>query len=221
VDNRRLLDALLEACRVAGVQVVERAAASLEIDRAGAVCAVTLGDGRRLEAGSVVVAAGAHSACLAGVPDGVLPNVRPVKGHIMRLRGPEPLIERTVRGLVHGRPCYLVPRRDGSLVVGATAEERGFDCTVQAGAVHALLDDARALVPGIDELELVECRAGLRPGSADNGPFVGWTSVPRLAVATGHYRNGMLLAPLTADAVAGLLAGSDVPAPLCEFGAQR
>ncbi|MGO9458348.1 MAG: glycine oxidase ThiO [Acidimicrobiales bacterium] len=221
VDNRRLLDALLEACRDAGVGMVEEAVGSLELGGDGAVSGVTLDDGSRLRAGSVVVAAGAHSGCLGGVPVGALPAVRPVKGHIVRLRGPEPLIDRTVRGLVHGRPCYLVPRQDGSLVVGATAEERGFDRTVQAGAVHDLLDDARTLVPGIDELELVECRAGLRPGSADNGPFVGWTAVPGLAVATGHYRNGVLLAPLTALAVAALLAGGDVPSALSGFGPQR
>jgi glycine oxidase len=106
-------------------------------------------------------------------------------------------------------------------VIGATAEERGFDQTVQAGAVHALLDDARALVPGIDELELVECQAGLRPGSADNGPYVGWTAVPRLAVASGHYRNGILLAPLTALAVAALLADRPVPGALAGFGPDR
>ena len=82
-------------------------------------------------------------------------------------------------------------------MVGATSEERGFDRTVQAGAVHALLDDARTLVPGVDELVLDECVAGLRPGSPDNAPFVGWTAVPRLLAAVGHYRNGILLAPLT------------------------
>ena len=220
VDNRRLLSTLLEACRSAGVAMVDRAAVSLEVC-GGAVSGVALDDGRRLRAGAVVLAAGAHSSCLAGLPAGTLPAVRPVKGHILRLGGAEPLIDRTVRGLVHGRPCYLVPRRDGSLVVGATAEERGFDRTVQAGAVHALLDDARTLVPGIDELELVECQAGLRPGSADNGPFVGWTALRGLAVATGHYRNGVLLAPLTALAVAALLAGGDVPSALSGFGPRR
>ena len=131
------------------------------------------------------------------------------------------LLPRTVRGLVRGRPCYLVPRLDGSVVVGATSEERGFDRTVQAGAVHALLDDARALVPGIDELELGECLAGLRPGSPDNGPTVGWTAVRGLAVATGHYRNGILLAPLTADAVVALLGDEPVPAPFAPFGPER
>jgi glycine oxidase len=83
------------------------------------------------------------------------------------------------------------------------------------------LDDARALVPGIDELELVEASCGLRPGSLDNGPYVGWTELPGLAVATGHYRNGILLAPLTADALGSLVAGEPVTGPLEAFGAHR
>jgi len=221
VDNRRLLGALLDACREAGVTFVDRLAVSVELGLDKEATGVALDDGRRLDAGAVVVAAGAHSACLEGLPDGTLPYVRPVKGHVVRLRGDEPVIDRTVRGLVHGRPCYLVPRQDGSLVVGATAEERGFDATVQAGAVHALLDDARSLVPGVDELALEECQSGLRPGSVDNGPYVGWTSVPRLAVASGHYRNGMLLAPMTALAVAALLTEGDLPATLAAFSPQR
>jgi glycine oxidase len=143
-----------------------------------------------------------------------------VKGHILRLQGSaeRPLLERTIRGIVHGRSCYLVPRSDGSVVVGATVEERGFDHQVQAGAVHDLLDDARTLVPGIDELELLECGVGLRPGSASNSPFVGWTGVPGLAVAAGHFRNGILLAPLTAEAVVGLLTDGRVPDELALVG---
>lgn len=221
VDNRLLVAALLEACQDAGVTMVARAATGIEVGPDGSAAGVRLDDATVLGAGAVVVAAGAETARLGGVPAGTLPAVRPVKGHVVRLRGPEPLLARTVRGLVHGRPCYLVPRRDGSLVVGATAEERGFDRTVQAGAVHSLLDDARSLVPGIDELELVECLAGLRPGSPDNGPFVGWSAVARLAVAAGHYRNGILLTPITSDAVAALLAGHPVPEPLAAFGPCR
>ena len=150
--------------------------------------------------------------------------MRPVKGHVLRLRGPQeaPLLNRTVRGMVQGRSCYLVPRADGSLVIGATVEERGYDTAVSAGAVHALLDDARRLVPGVDELELVECIAGLRPGTPDNGPFVGWSAVDRLAVATGHYRNGILLTPITGEAVAGLLTGcADLPDEWAPFTARR
>jgi glycine oxidase len=223
VDNRRLLDALLTAGRDAGVTVVRDRVDAIVVGADGAADGVRLAGGEVLTAGAVVVAAGADAGRIAGVPAGVLPPVHPVKGHVVRLHGPadRPLLERTVRGLVHGRPCYLVPRPDGSVVVGATSEERGFDRTVQAGAVHALLDDARTVVPGVDELVLDECVAGLRPGSPDNAPFVGWTSVPRLLAAVGHYRNGILLAPLTGEAVAGLLAGEAIPPPLVAFGPDR
>lgn len=222
VDNRRLVAGLLAACQAAGVTMVVQRVDEVSMS-AGRVDGVVLADGSTLAATAVVVAAGASSASLSGVPTGVLPPVRPVKGHVVRLRGSarSPLLEHTVRGLVHGRPCYLVPRRDGTVVLGATAEERGFDRSVQAGAVHALLDDGRRLVPGIDELELVECIAGLRPGSPDNCPWVGPTTVPGLVVATGHYRNGILLAPLTGWAVAALLTDGAVPAPLDAFPPQR
>ncbi len=116
--------------------------------------------------------------------------MRPVKGHILRLGPPPgaapvhpPLLGRTVRGLVRGRSVYLVPRRDGSVVVGATVEERGDDTAVQAGAVHDLLCDARAIVPGIDELTLLEAACGLRPATPDNTPRIGWTG--REGVAGG------------------------------------
>jgi glycine oxidase len=221
VDNRLLLPALIAACEQSGVTMVREAVGTVMLGADGSATGLRLESGRVLASGAVVLAAGAETGLLGGLPEGVLPPVRPVKGHVVRLRGPVQLLPRIVRGLVHGRPCYLVPRRDGSVVVGATSEEKGFDRGVQAGAVHALLDDARTLVPGIDELELVECLAGLRPGSPDNAPFVGWTSVPRLAVAAGHYRNGMLLAPITAEALASLLSGGTVPEPLAPFGPDR
>ena len=126
-----------------------------------------------------------------------------------------PLLTRTVRGLVRGHSVYLVPRRDGSMVIGATVEERGTDLTVQAGAVHELLCDARALVPGVDELELVEAAAGLRPATPDNTPRIGWTGLDGVVAAVGHYRNGILLAPLTAAAVVDLVGRRPV-APLIE-----
>ncbi|MGH9083589.1 MAG: glycine oxidase ThiO [Acidimicrobiales bacterium] len=223
VHNRRLVGALADACRAAGVAMVADRVEAVAVGPAGTAVGVRTAGGETLRAGAVVACAGAGTASLGGLPPGTLPPIRPVKGHVLRLRGPAdaPLLARTVRGLVHGRPCYLVPRDDGTVVVGATMEERGFDRTVQAGAVHALLDDARSLVPGIDELELVECLAGLRPGSPDNAPFVGWTSIPGLAVAAGHFRNGILLAPLTADTVSSLLAGGPVPEPMAAFGPER
>ncbi|HTU39529.1 MAG TPA: glycine oxidase ThiO [Acidimicrobiales bacterium] len=215
VDNRALLSALLGACRAGGVAFVEASVTALEPGPA-----LVLGDGRRIGADHVVLAAGTGLASIGGIEELGLPPLRAVKGHILRLGPPPgsvlgppagagaplPLLPRTVRALVRGRSVYLVPRRDGSLVVGATVEERGFDTTVQAGAVHELLCDARAVVPGIDELELREAAAGLRPATPDNRPRIGRTSRDGVVVATGHYRNGIVLAPLTAHAVADLLA---------------
>jgi len=123
--------------------------------------------------------------------------------------------------MVHGTSIYLVPRADGTLVVGATVEEKGYDTSIQAGAVYELLRDARSILPGVAELELVESFAGLRPGSPDNGPFVGWTKLEGLAVATGHYRNGILLAPVTAEAICEVLSGGDLPEAVEPFRADR
>jgi glycine oxidase len=123
--------------------------------------------------------------------------------------------------MVHGNSIYLVPRADGTLVVGATVEERGYDTSIQAGAVFELLRDARSVLPGVAEFELVESFAGLRPGSPDNGPFIGWSILDGLAVATGHYRNGILLAPITADAVCEVLGGGSLPEVVEPFRADR
>jgi glycine oxidase len=217
VDNRALLAALGAACRQAGVAFVEGAVSAV-----GAGPELVLADGRRLRPDHVVLAAGTGLPAIAGLEGAALPEVRPVKGHILRLRPPPgrhagaaPLLPRTVRGLVHGHSVYLVPRRDGSVVVGATVEERGDDTAVLAGAVHELLCDARAIVPGLDELELAEAAAGLRPATPDNTPRIGWTGVDGVVVAAGHFRNGILLAPLTAAAVVDLLDRRPV-APLIE-----
>jgi glycine oxidase len=223
VDNRVLMGTLIEGCQRAGVFFVDDRVAAVSIDSAGSAAGVVTERGETLSAGTVVLAAGAETPRIAGVPDGVVPPVRPVKGHVVRLRAARDhqAFAHTIRGLVHGRHSYLVPRIDGTVVVGATSEERGYDTTVQAGAVHELLDDARMLVPSIDEWEYLECIAGLRPGSPDNAPFVGPTPVGRLVIATGHYRNGFLLAPVTADAVATYLTTGTVPPPLDAFPADR
>jgi glycine oxidase len=130
--------------------------------------------------------------------------VRPVKGQILELRGAEPVCER----IVASERVYMVPREDGRLIVGATVEERGFDTAVTAGGVHELLREAYRLLPEVAELELVEAAAGLRPATPDNLPLVGEGVVEGLVLATGHYRNGILLAPLAAERVAETIAGS-------------
>lgn len=221
VDNRRLVEALLAACDRAGVVLVTDEVSGVESE-GGRAAGVSLVGGATLRAGAVVIAAGCWSGRL-GLPYRLVPPVRPVKGLTVRARASAgaPRMTRIVRGLVHGRSCYLVPRADGSVVIGATVEEKGFDLTVQIGSVHDLLRDARAVVPALDEYELVETTTGLRPGSPDNAPLVGPTAMERLFVATGHYRNGILLAPITADAMVSLLEGVPVTGPLAPFGPDR
>ena len=131
------------------------------------------------------------------------------------------MLNRTVRGLVQGSPVYLVPRQDGELVIGATQEELGTDTTVTAGGVWQLLRDARALVPGITELELAEAVAGLRPGTPDNAPVIGPSPLPGLLLATGHFRGGVLLAPVTADLIAGLLETGTIDRAAEPFRSER
>jgi glycine oxidase len=161
-----------------------------------------------IECEQVVVAAGPWSAALS--PFGQGPPVRPVKGQILELRTRGALPEPFQRVLRTPR-CYLVSRGDGNVVLGATVEEQGFDTTVTADGVFRLLEAAWEVLPEVGELELVAARAGLRPGTPDNAPVVGPGELDGLIWATGHWRNGVLLAPLTADAVAGLLARDPLP----------
>jgi glycine oxidase len=138
--------------------------------------------------------------------------VRPVKGQILELRSADgaPPCAR----ILASERVYLVPRPDGRLIVGATVEEQGFDTRVTGGGVHELLREAYRLLPDVAEMELVEAMAGLRPGTPDNLPIVGPGALDGLLLATGHYRNGILLAPLTGEAVAALLDGEPLPEAL-------
>ncbi|MFB7633308.1 glycine oxidase ThiO [Streptomyces sp. NPDC056149] len=226
VDPRRLVGALLAACERAGV-AFHRTSAERLTTAGGRATGAELADGTRLVAGQVVLAGGSLSGRLAGVPEAVRPPVRPVKGVVLRLRLPDALpgggafLSRTVRAVVRGNPLYLVPRESGELVLGATHEELGWDTTVTAGGVYELLRDAHELVPGITELPLAESRAGLRPGSPDNAPLLGPTALPGLHLATGHYRNGVLLTPLTGDVMAEALTTGTVPEEARPFSPAR
>jgi glycine oxidase len=220
VDPAAVIAALVRALEAAGGEVVVDAAdVSVEIsgDR---VTGVRTKGGQRVSAGQVVPAPGCSSAELAGLPPDARPPVRPVKGQILRLRlrrGAGPVAERIVRT----PRCYVVSRGDGRVVVGATVEERGYDTAVTADGVFRLLEAAREALPDVGELELVEAGAGLRPGSPDNAPLIGTGALEGLVWATGHYRNGVLLAPLTAEAVAELLTTGEVPPTLRDFAPER
>ncbi|MCZ7413797.1 MULTISPECIES: glycine oxidase ThiO [unclassified Streptomyces] len=227
VDPRRLASALLTAGGRAGVAFRRARAERLLLagDGGGRAVGVRLDDGAELTGDTVVLAGGSESVRLPGVPEDVVPPVRPVKGQVLRLRMPKapgpPFLSRTVRAVVRGGQVYLVPRESGELVLGATSEELGWDTTVTAGGVYELLRDAHELVPGLTELPLVETCAGLRPGSPDNAPLLGPSALPGLQLATGHYRNGVLLAPVTGDALAESLATGLLPEVARPFGPAR
>ncbi|MET9014716.1 glycine oxidase ThiO [Streptomyces olivaceoviridis] len=223
IDPRRLAAALVAACERAGVVFHRAWAERLDVVRDRAA-GVTTADGTALRADRVVLAAGSLSGRLAGVPDELLPPVRPVKGQVLRLTVPRryaPFLSRTVRAVVRGGQVYLVPRENGELVVGATSEELGWDTTVTAGGVYELLRDAHELVPGITELPLTETRAGLRPGSPDNAPLLGPSGLAGLLLATGHYRNGVLLTPVTGDVLAHALVTGELPQEARPFTPRR
>ncbi len=212
IDPRAMTAALLAALDAQGVEVrggVEVTEALLDGDR---IEGVRTGSGEELRAQSVVLACGAWSGVATWLPERARPPVRPVKGQILELRAPdgEPPCQR----IVASERVYLVPRPDGRLIAGATTEELGFDAAVTAGGVHELLREAYRLLPDVAEMELVEAMAGLRPGTPDNLPLIGPGALEGLVLACGHYRNGILLAPLTGDAVADLLQGGDIPEAL-------
>ncbi len=211
VHNRRLIEALVAACATRAVRTVG-AAADLDIDAGRAVGVRLRTDSSRVAADLVVVAAGCGLAGVGGVPGEIRDAVRPVKGQILRLRSSYPLVARTVRARVDGFPVYIVPRRDGEIVLGATTEEQGYDERVTVDGVHDLLRAGIAVVPGLRECALTETVARLRPGTPDNAPLVGPTSTEGLVVAGGHYRGGVLLAPLTAAAVQAYVDDADPPA---------
>ncbi len=219
VDPRLLTGALLGAVSTARVTLHRQRVQEITATH-GQADGVALADGTKLVSSSVVLATGWQAGAMPGVPPDALPPVRPVKGQILRLNSTQPFLAGSVRGLVRGSSVYLVPRASGELVIGATQEEHG-DRRVTAGGVWELLRDARELIPGITELELAETAAGLRPGTPDNAPVLGPSALPGLVLATGHFRNGVLLAPITADLIAEFLATERLPRTAARFSPAR
>jgi len=212
VDPRALLAGLLAGLEAEGVEVRMETGVEAALLDGERIAGVRTDGGEELRAAAVVLAAGAWSGQAEWLPEAARPPVRPVKGQILELRarhGGTPCSR-----IVASERVYLVPRPDGRLIAGATVEEQGFDTAVTAGGVHELLREAYRLLPDVAEMELVETAAGLRPGTPDNLPLIGASGVDGVLWATGHYRNGILLAPLTADAVADILEGGAPSGPV-------
>jgi glycine oxidase len=209
IDPRDLIAALLGALATEdGVELLAETGVEGALREGERIAGVRTQAGEELRAGATVLAGGAWSGQAEWLPEAARPPVRPVKGQILELRsrdGTAPCAR-----IVASERVYLVPRPDGRLIAGATVEEQGFDTTVTAGGVHELLREAYRLLPEVAEMELVDAAAGLRPGTPDNLPRVGPSGVEGLLWATGHYRNGILLAPLAANSLADLLERSQL-----------
>jgi glycine oxidase len=219
VDNRKLAAALRIAALAAGATVSEHRPVETISSHAGRVDGIVLADGTKIVADVVVLAAGAWSRSIAGLAGELRPPVRPIKGQMLALRmdPAAPLLTH----VVWAPGAYLVPRRDGRLLVGATVEEKGYDTALTAGGMLTLLEAAWRVVPAVEELAIDEMWVGHRPGSRDDAPILGAGPLQGLIYATGHHRNGILLTPITADTIARLVI-DDVADPIIRpFGIER
>jgi glycine oxidase len=223
VDNRKLAVALRIAAQAAGASINEHQPIATISSQGRRVDGVVLADGRKHAADVVVLAAGAWSRGIAGsiadLAPQSLPPVRPIKGQMLALRmdPAAPLVTH----VIWGPGIYLVPRLDGRLIVGATVEEKGFDSTLTAGGLLTLLEAAWRAVPAIEELPIDEMWVGHRPGSRDDAPILGPAPLDGLIYATGHHRNGILLAPVTADSIARLVLDGTLDPAIRPFGIER
>jgi glycine oxidase len=220
IDPRKLTEALAGAIQKEGGEVRAGAEVRAIATAGGKISGVVLNDGDEISAGTVIIAAGCWSGSIEGIPPEIAGALRPVKGQILRLspcRNEPPLLDHVVRT----EEVYLVPRKDGGVVIGATVEEQGFDTTVTAGAVFELLRAADETTPGIRELQLTETSAGLRPTTPDNLPMIGPAGKDNLLIATGHWRNGILLAPITAGAITDFLQKGEMAPELEPFSPLR
>jgi glycine oxidase len=219
VDNRKLAAALLVAAQAVGASISEHQPVSAISSNGGRVDGIVLADGSKVAADVVVLAAGAWSRNITGLAPELRPPVRPIKGQMLALRmdPAAPLITH----VVWAPGAYLVPRRDGRLLVGATVEEKGYDMTLTAGGVLTLLEAAWRVVPAVEELPIDEMWVGHRPGSRDDAPILGSGPLDGLVYATGHHRNGILLTPVTADAIARLVLDGEADPVIRPFGIER
>ena len=223
VDNRRVIEALKQAFQKAGGTLLEKTPVD-ELKLNGQRIQGVLARGKFQAADVVVLAAGCWSPTIPGIPEALKPPVRPVRGQILRLKMNEAFTLKTIiwySRLASSTLAYLVPRDDGHLLLGATSEEMGYDSQTTAGGIFELLRAGWEAVPGIYDLPIAEVQAGLRPGSRDDAPILGETPIDGLILATGHYRKGFLLAPITAQAIADLVLTGKAPDLIKPFGLDR
>ena len=223
VDNRLMVKALQRAYKACGGVLHENRTIERIVIENGVATGVHTQDGFQ-DAGVLILAAGCWSAQVEGLPDAAIPPVRPVKGQMLALQMEAGITVKNVIRTIRARyptPVYLVPRTDGRLIVGATSEEMGFDTRLTAGGMFELLRGAWEAVPGVYELPILETWSGLRPGSRDNAPILGKTPIENFIYATGHYRNGILLTPITAYEIAKLILTGETSETIAPFQLDR
>ncbi len=223
VDNRLMVQALQRAYQGRGGVLHQNSTVERIVIENGTATGVQTQDGFQ-GADVCILAAGCWSGQISGLPDTIIPPVRPVKGQMLALQMRDDIMIKNVIRTVKARypmPVYLVPRTDGRLVVGATTEELGFDTDLIVGGIYELLHGAFEAVPSIYELPLIETWTGLRPGSSDNAPILGKTPVENLIYATGHYRNGILLTPITAYEISKLILTGETSETIAPFHLDR
>ena len=214
VENRRLVEALLSSNRRLGVQLIgDREVRAVRISH-GKVCGVEI-ENEFLSAESVVIAAGAWSSSLD--PSATV-QVEPVRGQMLCFQAKAGF----ARQVIYSARGYLIPRRDGRLIAGSTSEHAGFDKSVTDAGVSAIKTTAFEIAPGVASLPLVDSWAGLRPRSRDGLPILGFSpEIEGLCYATGHYRNGILLAPITGELIADAVLSRKVSPLLAAFSPWR
>jgi glycine oxidase len=218
VEPRAMVAALAVAMARAGARLIEHCPVEGLMTEGGRVSGILTARGA-CRAATVVLAVGAWSATLPGLPPEAALPVRPLKGQSLALRMPAGAP--SLNGMVWTEQIYMAPKSDGRLIVGATVEEKGFDTSITAGGVYALLDGARRALPSVEELAVDEIWSGFRPTSPDDAPILGPTALEGLVVATGHHRNGILLTPVTAKAIEDLVTGGAMRGAATGFTAAR
>lgn len=221
IDNRLLCKALAKAAYLAGVYFYKASIAKVDLDEKNILKGVVTSKGIKISSPNVVIAAGAWSKDIKGVTP-QLP-IYPIKGQTLRVRLLEPSVgfQSIIRGLVKGHHVYMVPRKNGEIIIGATVEDKGFDTSITIEGLYELLRNITSLLPSISEAIIEENLSGLRPGSPNNAPILGSFVTKGLFAATGHYRNGILLTPVTSDALSDCVIDQVDPSYIENFSPNR
>ena len=209
MDNRLMVQALIQAFEKFGGNLLQQTpVCKIEIQNEKAIGIRV--EEKFIEADLIVLSAGCWSSQIEGLPDWARPPVRPVKGQMIAVRMDVPTI---LQHVIYAPDAYLAPKSDGRLLIGATCEEQGFNTKITAGGMFELLRGAWEALPSVYELPIDETWVGLRPGSRDNAPILGKTQIKNLIMATGHYRQGILLTPVTCREISSLIM-TDQPSSL-------